>query len=134
MVTEVRESIEIVQTSEYNNFLSSYFNPFRTLLETTKPQAEENHEHKLRNLILEIFNRLPQNDVLRPLVPELMHLAVDVLAKDNEENALVCLRIIFDLHKTFRPTLEQQVQPFLDFVCKVCSLHGLPLQRCVCAS
>lgn len=133
-MTEVRDSIEIVQTSEYGNFLSSYFNPFRTLLETTKPQAEENQEHKLRNLVLEIFNRLPQNEFLRPFVPELMHLAVDVLAKDNEENALVCLRIIFDLHKTFRPSLEQQVQPFLDFVCKVRPLRCLPPRRFVCTT
>jgi hypothetical protein len=39
-----------------------------------------------------------------------------LLEKDNEENAVICLRIILDLHKNFRPHLEAEVQPFLDFV------------------
>jgi transformation/transcription domain-associated protein len=33
-----------------------------------------------------------------------------VLIEDNEENALVAQRIIFDLHKAFKPGLETQVQ------------------------
>ena len=41
-----------------------------------------------------------------------------------EENAVICLRIIFDLHKNFRPTLECEVQPFLDFVQRI--YQGLP--------
>lgn len=35
-----------------------------------------------------------------------------VLSDDNEENALTALRIIFDLHKSYRPSLESQVQVF----------------------
>lgn len=42
-----------------------------------------------------------------------------LLETDNEENAVICLRIIFDLHKNFRPTLEREVQPFLDFVQRI---------------
>ena len=38
---------------------------------------------------------------------------------DNEDNALVALRILFDLHKNYRPKLEAEVQPFLDFVIRV---------------
>jgi transformation/transcription domain-associated protein len=39
-----------------------------------------------------------------------------VLDQDNEDNAIICIRIIFDLHKNYRPALENEVQPFLDFV------------------
>jgi hypothetical protein len=38
---------------------------------------------------------------------------------ENEDNALICLRIIFDLHRNFRPSLESEVAPFLQFVCEV---------------
>lgn len=37
-------------------------------------------------------------------------LLIKVFAEDNEENALTSLRIIFDLHKSFRPSLENHVQ------------------------
>lgn len=41
--------------------------------------------------------------------------------QDNEDNALISLRVIFDLHKNFRPLLADEVQPFLDFVRKLYS-------------
>jgi len=120
LATEVRDSIEIVHTSEYLNFLKSYFRVFSTLLtQITKPQTTDNVEHKLRNVVIEILNRLPHSEVLRPFVHDLLKLSMHVLACDNEENGLICLRIIFDLHKNFRPALEPDVQQFLDFVHKV---------------
>ena len=63
--------------------------------------------------------RLPHNETLRPYGVQLMKTALHVLNTDNEENGLLCLRICFDLHKAYRPTLEDQVPPFLDFVRKV---------------
>jgi len=32
---------------------------------------------------------------------------------------LICIRIIFDVLRNFKPTVETEVQPFLDFVCKI---------------
>ncbi|KAJ7564762.1 hypothetical protein O6H91_02G032300 [Diphasiastrum complanatum] len=120
LATEVRDSIEIVHTSEYLNFLKSYFKVFSNVLtQFTKPQTSDSIEHKLRNVVIEILNRLPHSEVIRPFVQELLKLSMHVLACDNEENGIICLRIIFDLHKNFRPALEPEVQPFLDFVCKI---------------
>ncbi|CAI5993061.1 unnamed protein product [Closterium sp. NIES-65] len=82
-------------------------------------QLADNLEHKFRNVVLEVLNRLPHSEALQPYVPELLRAALTVLATDNEDNAMVALRIIFDLHKNFRPKLEHDVQPFLDFVCKI---------------
>ncbi|CAM6100600.1 unnamed protein product [Calypogeia fissa] len=120
LATEVRDSIEIVHTSEYLNFLKSYFRVFSQLLTNyTKPQGTDSYEHKLRNVVIEVLNRLPHSEVIRPFVQDLLKLSMHVLSSDNEENGLTCLRIIFDLHKNFRPALEPEVQPFLDFVCKI---------------
>ncbi|XP_044463478.1 transformation/transcription domain-associated protein-like isoform X2 [Mangifera indica] len=120
MAMEVRDSLEIAHTAEYLNFLKWYFRAFSViLLQITKPQFQDNPEHKLRNIVVEILNRLPHSEVLRPFVQDLLKVAMQVLTTDNEENGLICIRIIFDLLRNFRPTLENEVQPFLDFVCKI---------------
>ncbi|KAK2978418.1 hypothetical protein RJ640_000598, partial [Escallonia rubra] len=120
MAMEVRDSLEITHTGEYLNFLKCYFRAFSGILyHVTKPQFTDNPEHKLRNIVVEILNRLPHSEVLRPFVQELLKVAMHVLTTDNEENGLICIRIIFDLLRNFRPTLENEVQPFLDFVCKI---------------
>lgn len=62
--------------------------------------------------------RLPHNDLLRPHAVVLMQAALNVLNTDNEENGMLCLRITFDLHKAFRPSLEELVPPFMEFVKK----------------
>ncbi|KAE8010614.1 hypothetical protein FH972_006971 [Carpinus fangiana] len=120
MAMEIRDSLEIAHTPEYLNFLKCYFRAFSViLLQITKPQYADTPEHKLRNIVVEILNRLPHSEVLRPFVQELLKVAMQVLTTDNEENGLICIRIIFDLLRNFRPTVETEVQPFLDFVCKI---------------
>ena len=39
-----------------------------------------------------------------------------ILTVDNEENVLVCLRIIIELHKQFRPQIKPEIKMFLQFV------------------
>jgi transformation/transcription domain-associated protein len=73
-------------------------------------QFSDNAENKCRQIILEIFNRFPNSDVLKPCVFDMLKLSLRVLIVDNEDNSLTALRIIFDLHKSFRPSLEAQVQ------------------------
>jgi transformation/transcription domain-associated protein len=41
---------------------------------------------------------------------------MNILRVENEDNAVVCVKIIIDLHRSFRQVLEDQVQPFLDIV------------------
>ena len=166
LVTEMRDSIEIVHTSEYGNFLKHLFPAFHKLLSEGRPQFSEGPEQKIRNMLLEVLNRLPNNETLRPHVPSMLSLCMKLLETDNgaahrhscassagmalpcpahyictlkipcsqpshpfvklpltcspsEENAVICLRIIFDLHKNFRPHLEREVEPFLQFVQRI---------------
>jgi len=41
-----------------------------------------------------------------------MHL----LRVENEDNAVICLKTIIDLHRSYKQILESQVQPFIDIV------------------
>ena len=137
LAQEIRESIEIVQTSEYSNFLQHFVKAFNTYLRGTSndqspyfvPPVErfntESPSYKTRSVLLEILNRVPTTDVLKPFAPELLKLCMHLLENDDEDNAVIALRIILDLHKQYRRApnvpgiLEPEVQPFLNFVCKV---------------
>ncbi|KAJ3022967.1 hypothetical protein HKX48_004725 [Thoreauomyces humboldtii] len=41
-----------------------------------------------------------------------MNALMRVLKDDNEENAALCLKVLVDLHKAYKPILEEWVQPF----------------------
>ncbi len=71
---------------------------------------------KLRNLLLEVLYRLPQNDALKTYATELLQLLMNLLRIENEDNAVICLKIIIELHRSYKTLLEDQVQPFLDIV------------------
>jgi len=43
-------------------------------------------------------------------------MAMRVLQNDYEDNALIAAKIVFELHKSYRPMLAKYVRPFLEFV------------------
>lgn len=53
--------------------------------------------------------RLPTNETLRPYVKNILLLMLKLLEIDNEENVLVCLKIIIELHKQYRPPFSPEV-------------------------
>lgn len=71
---------------------------------------------QVRKLILEMIHRLPTSDALRPHVKPLLSLMFKLLETENEENVLVGLRIIIELHKQYRPQFSPEIQHFLRFV------------------
>src|SRR3569623_275398 len=102
LAIEIRDGIEIVHTGEYKNFLLFLFPIFYNTLRSSSTQFNDGAEQKLRNILLEILNRLPNNELLRPYVTSLLKLTMFLLEVENEENAVICLRIIIDLHKNYR--------------------------------
>ncbi|KAG1474893.1 hypothetical protein G6F56_000065 [Rhizopus delemar] len=117
IANELRDQVEVFQTSEYPKFLSTLLSLFLDILQNEPPVfISTAPEQKLRNIILEIIYRLPQTEALKEYVPELCRTLMKILRAENEENAVVCVKIIIDLHRSFRHVLEDQVQPFLDIV------------------
>jgi transformation/transcription domain-associated protein len=100
-----------VHTPEFVNFTNHVFPVLRDIVGTRiSPQMEDNDDNKIRHTVLEIFSRFPTTETLRSIVIDLMTIGLRVLQEDNEENAIIALKIMFDLHKTYRPSLESQVQ------------------------
>ena len=123
LANELRDGLEIVFTGEYANYLQAFFKPFCEILRTIPPQLSDSPEHKLRNTVLDILSRLPQNDAFKAYVTETCDVCMAAMQTDNQDNAAIAVKILFDLQKTFKSQLETQAGLFLDFVCKV-SLHS----------
>ncbi|CAI2169805.1 6786_t:CDS:10 [Funneliformis geosporum] len=113
----LRDSIEAYQNADYSHFLKVLIPVLKKILEGEPPVFDSNsEEQKLRNLLLEVLYRLPQNDSLKTYATELLQLLMHLLRIENEENAVICLKIIIELHRSYKLLLEDQVQPFLDIV------------------
>lgn len=72
----------------------------------------------IRRLLLEIISNIPNNEMLKPFLVDIYETLLMVLEQDNEENALISLRIIVDLLKNFRLFLENYIQAFINIVFK----------------
>lgn len=69
--------------------------------------------------MIEIFHRLPISDAVRGYVKDILSPMFKLLTRENEENALLLLRIIVEYMKQFRPPMINEVRDFLQFVHKV---------------
>ncbi|KAH9249487.1 hypothetical protein BASA81_012849 [Batrachochytrium salamandrivorans] len=97
-ISDLRERIEVVHSSMYNSFLEHLFPAFEQVnLVVVSSCVLDDVNNKIRLKMLEILVRLPINDALRPYASRMLSLNLGVVAKDNEENALVSMRIIFEL-------------------------------------
>lgn len=63
-----------------------------------------------------MIQRLPTNDFLKQYAKSILSLTFKLLEYENEENVLVCLRIIIELHKQYRPSYSEEITKFLHFV------------------
>jgi len=59
---------------------------------------------------------MPGNDNFRHHVKNIISTCFKLMEIDNEENVVLCLRIVIELHKTYRPPFTPDVQQFLMFV------------------
>ncbi|CAH0549746.1 unnamed protein product, partial [Brassicogethes aeneus] len=115
---EISKNFEIILKSPlYPSFLEHSVKVFLKILEDGDPHfiAEYNIQ-QVRKLILEMLYRLPTNEQLRDYVRQILLLMLKLLEVDNEENVLVCLKIIIELHKQYRPVFSVEIQRFLRFV------------------
>ncbi|XP_065219244.1 transformation/transcription domain-associated protein isoform X2 [Planococcus citri] len=118
---EINENLELISNSpQYQIFLEHMLRTFIKVMMDGQPQFISEHGvHQLRKIMLEIIYRLPNNEYLRTHVDALVSLCIKIIEIDNEEVVLVCMRIIIELTKNFRPTYNGQITTFLQFSKKV---------------
>jgi transformation/transcription domain-associated protein len=84
---------------------------------TTPEQA---HTQRLRNCILEILHRLPTQptptEPFEPYAEEIVDLLMGLVRTDNEENAVLCVKITSDIMRHQHKVLGGKVQAFLSLI------------------
>ncbi|XP_035826346.1 transformation/transcription domain-associated protein isoform X2 [Aplysia californica] len=107
----------VVALQQYPQFLAELMKVFLKILDEGEPQfiAEQNIQ-QLRKLLLEIIHRIPCNDHLKKYVQQILTLMFRLLKIENEDNVLVCIRIILELHKQYRPQMNEEITEFMKFV------------------
>uniref|UniRef100_A0A3Q3A4Y2 Transformation/transcription domain-associated protein n=1 Tax=Kryptolebias marmoratus TaxID=37003 RepID=A0A3Q3A4Y2_KRYMA len=107
----------VTSSPQYSTFLEHIIPRFLTFLQDGEVQfLQEKPTQQLRKLVLEIIHRIPTNEHLRPHTKNILSVMFRFLEIESEENVLICLRIIIELHKQFRPPISQEIHHFLDFV------------------
>lgn len=117
--------MEYIVGSDYDTFLH-FFLPYciNALSRTEVVFNDSLPQQKLRCIILDVLNRLYINDSWRTLVADLCRLLLEIVERDNEDNALVSLRLLVEVHKAFRPQLEESAAEFLEVAYRL--LSSLP--------
>ncbi|KAK9475364.1 uncharacterized protein V1510DRAFT_427714 [Dipodascopsis tothii] len=118
VATDLRDSLETYQTpQEYPRFLARFIPVLISVLENDQPSfLTVSPEHKLRNLLLEIIHRLPMNEHYKPYAVQVLLLLMGLLRIENEENGVLCMKIVTGLHRQYKNALDEHVRPFLDLV------------------
>lgn len=89
------------------------------VFQTTTP--EQANLQKLRNCVLEILHRLPTSppspsEPFEPYADEVVDLLMNLVRADNEENAVLCVKIISDIMRHQSKVLGGKVQTFLALI------------------
>lgn len=87
------------------------------LIRTGKPVfVKDSPEQQLRHLLLEVLSKTPPHELVRPLAPNIMDTMIHVIRTDNEENAVLAIKITVDMYRTHKDSLASQAEAFINTV------------------
>ncbi|KAK4989515.1 hypothetical protein LTR28_001582, partial [Elasticomyces elasticus] len=106
------------QSSTYGIFLQKLVPIFLSILGEKPVFISTLPEQRLRSCVLEILHRLPMNmpEATDPHAKAIVEMCMGLARKENEDNAVLCMKIIMDFERHHAATLSGQVQPFLDLI------------------
>ncbi|KAK4169055.1 hypothetical protein QBC43DRAFT_84730 [Cladorrhinum sp. PSN259] len=124
-VTTLRDTLDHYTTGTgYPFFLKRLMPAFIIILRSppifqiNTPEAA--NMQKLRNCVLEIFHRLPTSgsppEPFEPYAEEVVDLLMKLVSTDNEDNAVLCVKIISDIMRHQSKVLGDKVQKFLTLI------------------
>ncbi|KAF7233556.1 hypothetical protein EG68_10469 [Paragonimus skrjabini miyazakii] len=105
---------------EIHDLTHNVYEKIQRFMTSTEPQnLQESPLQQLRRMCLEIFQKMPNGDHLRPYARLILALLFKLVEVENEENVLLCVKLIIELHKYYRPSFSLDVTSFLSFVRRV---------------
>lgn len=121
VLLELLDMIEAFNgAAEYEYFLRNLVPIFlRKLDEVPIALNSSSPEQKLRNLVLEIIHRSIMTETFQPYSEQILETLTRILEHENEDNGVLCMKIITSLHKAYKTTLADKVEPFVEIINKV---------------
>lgn len=80
------------------------------------PHGTEALQSGYRHLLLEALHRLPQHEPLKAHASDLMALLLKIMETDNEDHAIIALKIIIELHRNYKDAIGSTTADFLGLV------------------
>ncbi|KAF2718982.1 hypothetical protein K431DRAFT_252186 [Polychaeton citri CBS 116435] len=119
LLTELRDGIDRwCQPPTYSVFLAKFIPIFLSILNGQPVFISTSPEQRLRHCVLEIVYRLPANqpDAIEAHTASIVDKCLDLVKSENEDNAVLCLKIIMDHMRYQSKMLAARAQPFLDLI------------------
>ncbi|KAL1304180.1 hypothetical protein AAFC00_000604 [Neodothiora populina] len=118
-LTELRDGMDHwCQGASYPVFLQKFVPVLIQILDGNPVFISTSPEQRLRNCALEILHRLPTStpDVTDPYAPLIVDKCMELARKENEDNAVLCMKIIMELERHHPKSCAEKVQAFLDLI------------------
>lgn len=122
IATELRDSIELNYiTTDQEHFVSQLLPLIIATIEQTPiSMISTSPEHKLRHCLLDCLCRLQFTETFKPAAITVMQLIMQVARIDNEENGVLCLKALLNLHKAYKASIiSELVKPFFDLYVEI---------------
>ncbi|KAI9727221.1 MAG: hypothetical protein M1834_008481 [Cirrosporium novae-zelandiae] len=119
LAIELRDGLDYLCSGPtYLVFLRRMIPIFTKLLEGPPIFVSSSYEQKLRNVVLEIFHRLPSNppEPFESYAPQVVDLLIGLAKVDNEDNVVLCMKALMDIVRHHPKATADKVQPFLDLI------------------
>lgn len=118
--SELLDMIEALNgAAEYAHFLTQMVPVFLAVLDRVPVLFDAAlPEHRLRNIVLEIIHRLIMNDTFAPFAEGILKKLQLLMVEENEDNGVLCMKIITLLHKAYRD-LKPHLQGFFEVICRI---------------
>ncbi|KAJ7498882.1 hypothetical protein FB451DRAFT_1427318, partial [Mycena latifolia] len=128
--TEIREMLDTPRDSDSFRALVYLIPTTLTLLRSVAVVLDKKAmEYSFRRVLVEIINRLPFHENVRPRVDEIFNCMIHVLRTDNEENGVTCCKTLVDLIRNYRITSGQNMTDFFALFQESCSnMTGLVVE------
>ncbi|THZ79830.1 hypothetical protein D6C85_00283 [Aureobasidium pullulans] len=116
---EIRDGMDHwCQGTTYPVFLQKFVPILLDILSGSPVFISTSPEQRLRNCALEILHRLPMStpDVTDQYAPQIVDKLLELARIENEDNAVLCMKIIMEFERNHLNSCASKVQPFLDLI------------------
>ncbi|KAF5387961.1 hypothetical protein D9615_000446 [Tricholomella constricta] len=114
VAAEIREMIDTVRDTESIRAIPVLIPALLDLLRNGEVALHKDTvEYQFRRVLLEIVNRLPINEAIRPLSTPIFTCMLHILRRDNEENGSVACKTLLDHIRNYRILTEECLAEFV---------------------